>query len=62
MQLTLQDSNIETPVIDQQIFEVLEEPFAWYEEPMFTEKLTHYSPDAGTQGLWPSQGDYRQWM
>ena len=25
-------SGIETPVIDQQIFEVLEEPFAWYEE------------------------------
>jgi len=27
-------SGIETPVVDQQIFEVLEEPFVWYEEPI----------------------------
>jgi hypothetical protein len=30
-------SGIETPVIDQQIFEVLEEPFVWYEEPIVIE-------------------------
>jgi len=27
-----------TPIIDQQIFEVLEEPFVWYEEPIVIEK------------------------
>ena len=30
-------SGVETPVIDQQIFEVLEEPFVWYEEPIVIE-------------------------
>ena len=30
-------SGIETPVVDQQIFEVLEEPFVWYEEPIVIE-------------------------
>jgi hypothetical protein len=30
-------SGIETPVVDQQIFEVLEEPFVWYEEPIVVE-------------------------
>ena len=30
-------SGIETPVIDQQIFEVLEEPFVWYESPIVVE-------------------------
>ena len=32
-----QISGIETPVIDQQIFEVLEEPFVWYESPIVVE-------------------------
>ena len=32
-----QISGIETPVIDQQIFEVLEEPFVWYESPIVIE-------------------------
>jgi len=30
-------SGVETPVIDQQIFEVLEEPFVWYEMPIIVE-------------------------
>ena len=32
-----QISGIETPVLDQQIFEVLEEPFVWYESPIVIE-------------------------
>ncbi len=30
-------SGVETPVIDQQLFEVLEEPFVWYEMPVIVE-------------------------
>ena len=30
-------SGVETPVIDQQLFEVLEEPFCWYEMPVIVE-------------------------
>ena len=30
-------SGVETPVVDQQIFEVLEEPFVWYEMPIIVE-------------------------
>lgn len=29
--------HIGTPVVDHQIFEVLEEPFVWYERPLFAE-------------------------
>ena len=30
-------TGIKTPVVDQQISEVLEEPFVWYEEPIVVE-------------------------
>lgn len=30
-------TGIRTPVVDQQISEVLEEPFVWYEEPIVIE-------------------------
>jgi hypothetical protein len=33
------------PIVEQQIFEVLEEPFVWYEEPLLAEpeKTRHFS-------------------
>jgi len=30
-------TGIKTPVVDQQLSEVLEEPFIWYEEPIVIE-------------------------